>query len=228
MKISELPKPKQPEQVQQPEPEKQQINSGIGIHHLATVVLFFMFLFTFAWSWHLFTNADARAIAFQTNYANNTNHVYAEIASLTTSVGSLKHSVSLLEDRTGKLEKDSANLSDINRKLDRIDLSVAYLATALQINITSLQAELAVANRQIITLLQAQNGSSSAQGNGSSLTPSPYLLRYQNLTCYHELRQTFGQYLDPEWLCNAGQQMPEYSGWVEQACACAREAGLPY
>jgi hypothetical protein len=203
---------------------------AIILHRLATIGLFFMFIFSFIWSWYLYSNADARAIAFQTSYANNTNHVYAELASLTSSVGSLRHTVSLLEDRTGKLEKKpDANLSDINKKLDRIDLSVAVLAQATQINLTRLQGELNIANRLIGTLLTAQNGSGSQtqQPNASVTTPA-YLLRYQNLSCYMELRQTFGQYLDPEWLCNAGQQMPEYSGWVTQACACAREAGLPY
>lgn len=71
--------------------------------------------------------------------------------------------------------------------------------------------------------------------NASTLTPlavapklPAFAVKYENLTCYWELRKKFGRYLDPEWLCNAGQAMPEYSGFAVPACVCARQAGLPY
>lgn len=175
-----------------------------------------------AWTMVNVDSINKKYAALITLENESDTHVWAELVSVRSSHGS----------RITYLETN-------NKQLNAADLRYQQALTDLTLfsqNISNMNAQLVnltAAQKTMLAMIVRYQFESSEIYENTTNHSKPlitndmpaYLQIYKDLQCYKDIRASgFGRFVDPEWLCNAGQALPEYAPYVRPACACAREA----
>ena len=140
----------------------------------------------------------------------------------------------MTNDTNDNFHRQNSRLNDLETKLPIVSTHLAafqaliqsYIMNTTSQNLSAITDRLDAIDARLVALNASLNLSAPPPPQTSTIPPSPIELRWGNLSCYHEVCANFGQYCDPEWLCSASLQVPDYAQWRTAACACAALGGV--